>query len=93
MTARYTALFDKYPKDLPHHVRAYVRGYYNALVDSLYHVDLAHGYEWEGTVYTSYDAYPEPLKEALRDTVDTVPHGHYWKASLETKQNKPFSVR
>lgn len=93
MTERYTTLFDQYPKDLPHHVRAYIRGYYSALVDSLYHVKLSHGYLWEGTVYEKYESYPEPLKEALRHSTDTVPHGHYWKASLTTKQNRPFFVQ
>jgi hypothetical protein len=90
----YCKLFDRYPKGLPFHVREYVRGYFAALVDSLYHTALTHGYEWQGTIYTEWEEYPEELKTYLREhNTDEITHGHYWADTLETKENRPFFVK
>ncbi len=90
LTDRYLKLFERYPKDLPTHVRSYISGYYSALVDSLYHVHLTHGFEWNGIVYEKWDSMPEDLKEVIRKDCDNVPHGHYWKDTLDKRTNKPF---
>ena len=90
----YHKLFQRYPKDVPNHVREYVRGYRDALVESLYRHDLVHGYEWQGLVYTEYEKYPEELRQALRGDLATVEHGHYWKETLKIAGNqKPFFVQ
>ena len=91
---RFNQLFERYPSDLPAHVRQYARGYYSALVDSLYHTNLVHGYEWQETIYTKWESYPEDLKEYIRaHSTDSIKHGHYWADTLESKENKPFFVR
>jgi len=90
MCKRYNALFERYPKDLPYHVRSFASGYFRALLNNLYHADLTHGYLYQGTVYSKWDTYPEELKAILRGPTDTIPHGHFWTASLANKENKPF---
>lgn len=87
---RQIKLYDRYPNRLPHHVKAYIRGYFTALIDSLYHTDLVHGYEWNGRVYTNWDTFPEDLKKVTIDDVDDIPHGHWWKDTVVTGENRPF---
>ena len=94
MTERYLKLFERYPKDLPGHVRSYIRGYYEARIDSLYHTSLQYGYEWENLVYpANWDTLPEPLKEACRKGA-VMNHGHYWKETIGNPSSgaKPFFV-
>lgn len=87
---RYHALFARYPKDLPGHVRCYIRGYFSALLHNLYRTDLMHAYVWEGKLYSKWEDSPEPLKAHLRaaSESDMTQHGHYWKHS-----EKPFFVK
>lgn len=84
INARYGQLFDRYAKDLPHHVKSYVRGYRQSLDDQLYRHHLTFGYRWAGRIFPAkWDTYPEELKEACRAGT-ALEHGHYWTETLAT---------
>jgi hypothetical protein len=89
---RYHKLYERYPGDLPTHVREFARGYYTALIDNLYRTDLVFGYLWGNILYTKFEDYPPALRQQLRCDVDTVTHGHFWKDTLVSGKNRTFFV-
>lgn len=92
--ARYHKLFERYPADLPQTVRAYIRGYYSALKDSLYHTHLVHGWAFEGLFYfQEWEKLPPAVQEAIKtNNVDAA--GHYWKDTINTRAEdvRPFFI-
>ena len=93
LNEKYNNLFEKYPKDLPIYVKAYSNGFRDALTLGLYDDALVHGYVWNGKVFTTWEDYPEELKEALRGDLKGIEHGHYWKDTIANAgEQKPFFI-
>ena len=92
INTRYGKLFERYPKDLPTHVKEYVRGYRECKDEYLYRHCLQFGYKWQEIVYpANWDTLPEELKEACRKGA-TLEHGHYWKDTFmkDGQETKPY---
>ena len=83
----YHSLFARYPKDLSRPVREYIRGYFTALIDSLYRHDLVYGHELDGLFFfQKWEELPSPVQEAIKQN-KTDASGHFWKDTI----NKPAS--
>lgn len=86
LSEKLNALYARYPKDLPRHVKAYISGYHHALWDRLFEGELIYGYLWDGQIYQHWDTMPQELKAVCRK----MEQGHYWKHFLINGIYKQF---
>lgn len=90
LNKRAFGIYDGLPKDIPRHVREFIRGYEARLQDELYQRDLEFCYLYDGVLYSTHKESTHRLTEEFYDRNEghllcNCPNGHYWKGT-----NKPY---
>ena len=75
-----------YPKGFPRHYVKYIRGFADALINSLYYREVLWMHSWKGELFASWDTLPEEAKDFYRratgDEIQKQSH-FYWKDSQD----------